>query len=92
MSAPNGWITVSGSFKKAQECESGEAVFAEEVISGEELKAYRAAVNPEEMHTTKKQVSDQTPSFKAAQETKKVDLKEGDSSKQVSIGSGLDPK
>ena len=92
MPAPNGWITISGSFKKAQECESGEAAFAEEVISGEELKAYRAAVNPDEMHTTKKQVSDHTPSFKAAQETKKVDLKEGDSSKQVSIGSGLDPK
>ena len=44
------------------------------------------------MHTTKKQVSDQTPSFKGAQETKKVDLKEGDSSKQVSVGSNLDPK
>ena len=49
-------------------------------------------VNPEEMHMTKKRVSDHTPSFKAAQDTKKVDLKEGDSSKQVSIGSGLDPK
>ena len=61
-------------------------------ISGEELKAYRAAVNPDEMHISKKQVFDQAPSFKAAQETKKVDLKEGDSSKQVSIGSGLDPK
>ena len=75
-----------------QECESGEATFAEEVISGEELKAYTAAVNSDEMHTTKKQVFDQTPSFKAAQETKKVDLKEGDSSKQVSIGSGMEPK
>ena len=27
--APNGWITVSGSFKKAQECEEGESAFAE---------------------------------------------------------------
>ena len=67
-------------------------MFAEQVISGEELKGYRASVNPEEMHTTKKQISDQTPSFKAAQETKKVDLKEGDSSKQVSVGSNLYPK
>ena len=49
-------------------------------------------MNPEEMHTTKKQVSDQTLSFKADQETKKVDLKEGDPSKQVSVGSNLDPK
>ena len=44
------------------------------------------------MHTTKKQVTDQTPAFKAANETKKVDLKEGDPSKQVTIGAGLDPK
>ena len=89
---PNGWITVSGDFKKARECEEGEAAFAKQVISSEELKGYRASVNPEEMHMTKKHVSDQTPSFKAAQETKKVDLKEGDPSKQVSVGSTLDPK
>ena len=44
------------------------------------------------MHTTKKQVSDQEPSFKVAQETKKVDLLPGDLSKQASIGSNLDPK
>ena len=44
------------------------------------------------MHTTKKQVSDHNPAFKATDKTKKVDLKEGDPSKQLTIGTGLDPK
>ncbi|KAK1697021.1 hypothetical protein QYE76_013718 [Lolium multiflorum] len=37
---PNGWITVSGDYKKARDCEEGEAAFAESVISGEELQGY----------------------------------------------------
>src|SRR3954464_11421211 len=89
---PNGMITVTGSLKKEQECKLGEASFAESVLSGEELKGYRALVNPEEMHTTKKQVSDHEPSFKSAQGTKKVELVPGDSSKQVSVGSNLNSK
>jgi hypothetical protein len=56
---PKGMITVSGDYKKAHECELGEAAFAESVISGEELKGYRAAVDPTEMQTTKKQISEQ---------------------------------
>ncbi|KAK1662864.1 hypothetical protein QYE76_051023 [Lolium multiflorum] len=55
----------------------GEAAFAESVISGEELQGYRAAVDPTEMQTTKKQISEQKTSFKAAIETKKHDLVEG---------------
>ncbi|KAK1686058.1 hypothetical protein QYE76_046906 [Lolium multiflorum] len=35
------------------------------------------------MHTTKKQISDQKTSFKAAIDTKKVDLKEGDATKEL---------
>src|SRR4051812_3281222 len=88
----NDMITVAGSFKKAQECELGEAAFAESVLSGEELKGYRAEVNPQEMHITKNQVSDHEPSFKEAHETKKVDLVPGDSSEQVSFGSNLNEK
>ena len=56
------------------------------------MQGYRAAVDPAEMHTTKKQIFDQKTTLKAAIETKKVDLKEGDASKQVSVGTGLDPK
>ncbi|KAK1653375.1 hypothetical protein QYE76_071180 [Lolium multiflorum] len=80
---PKGMITISGDYKKAHECELGEAAFAESVISGEELKGYRAAVDPTEMQTTKKQISEQKTSFKPAIETKKHDLIPGDSSKQV---------
>ncbi|KAK1648507.1 hypothetical protein QYE76_066312 [Lolium multiflorum] len=82
---PNGWITVSGDYKKARDCEEGEAAFAESVISGEELQGYRAAVDPTEMQTTKKQISEQKTSFKAAIETKKHDLVEGDNSKQIGL-------
>ncbi|KAK1632952.1 hypothetical protein QYE76_007267 [Lolium multiflorum] len=86
---PNGMITISGDYKKAHECELGEAAFAESVISGEELKGYRAAVDPTEMQTTKKQISEHKNSFKAAIETKKVNFKEGDDSKQRSDMSGV---
>ncbi|KAK1670039.1 hypothetical protein QYE76_058198 [Lolium multiflorum] len=86
---PNGMITVSGDYKKAHECELGEAAFAESVISGEELKSYRATVDPKEMHITKKQISEQKTSFKAAIETKKIDFKEGDTTKQPSDMSGV---
>ncbi|KAK1679506.1 hypothetical protein QYE76_040354 [Lolium multiflorum] len=86
---PNGMITISGDYKKAHECELGEAAFAESVISGEELKSYRAAVDPIEMQTTKKQISEHKNSFKAAIETKKVNFKEGDDSKQPSDMSGV---
>ena len=44
------------------------------------------------MPASKKQISDQAPAFKTAEETKKVDLTDGDSSQQVSIGSNMDPK
>ncbi|KAK1652596.1 hypothetical protein QYE76_070401 [Lolium multiflorum] len=86
---PNGMITISGDYKKSHECELGEAAFAESVISGEELKGYRAAVDPTEMQTTKRQISEQKNSFKAAIETKNIDLKKGDASKQPSDMSGV---
>ncbi|KAK1616422.1 hypothetical protein QYE76_021939 [Lolium multiflorum] len=60
---PKGMITISGDYKKAHECELGEAAFAESVISGEELKGYRAAVDPTEMQTTKKQISEQRATY-----------------------------
>ncbi|KAK1693488.1 hypothetical protein QYE76_010185 [Lolium multiflorum] len=88
---PNGMITVSGDYKKAHKCELGEAAFAESVITGEELQGYRAAVDPKEMHTTKKQISEQKTLFKAVIDTKKIDHKIGDSSKQVSVGDSMNP-
>ncbi|KAK1602964.1 hypothetical protein QYE76_027164 [Lolium multiflorum] len=89
---PKGMITISGDYKKAHECELGEPAFAESVLSAEELQGYRAAVDPTEMQTTKKQISEQKNSFRAAIETKKVNFKEDDATKQVSIGANMDPK
>jgi hypothetical protein len=38
MPGPDGIITIYGSFRKAKECEEGEAAFTEAVFSGEEFK------------------------------------------------------
>jgi hypothetical protein len=56
------------------------------------LQGYRAAVDPSEMQTTKKQISEQKNSFKDAIDTKKVNLLVGDNSKKVSVGADLGPK
>ncbi|KAK1665409.1 hypothetical protein QYE76_053568 [Lolium multiflorum] len=77
ISGPNGMITISGDYKKARDCEEGEAAFAESVISREEVQGYRAVVDSSEMQTTKKQISEQKTSFKVAIDTKKHDLIEG---------------
>ena len=37
MPGPNGTITINGNFKKAKECERGNAAFAEAVLHAEEL-------------------------------------------------------
>jgi hypothetical protein len=52
MPGPDGIITVYGSFRKAKECEDGEAAFAEAVFFGEEFKEIQAATDPAEMPPT----------------------------------------
>jgi hypothetical protein len=92
MPGPNGVITVSGNFKKSQESELGEAAFAEVVLYGEELKDIQSKRDPTEMPTSRKQIIDSAPAFKAANDTKPVELVEGNSSKITTIGTSLDPK
>jgi hypothetical protein len=57
-------IIVYGSFKKAKECEEGEATFAEAILFGKEFKTIHAARDPSEMPTSKKEVSSSPPRFK----------------------------
>jgi hypothetical protein len=57
MPGPEGIITVYGSFKKAKECEDGEAAFVEAVLFGEEFKEIHDAMDPSEMLTYKQEVS-----------------------------------
>ena len=92
MPGPNGTITVSGNFKKAQECELGEAAFAESVLYGEELKEIRSTQDKTEMPSAKKQIYEFVPTFKVADDTKKVELEVGNSAKTATIGAHLDPK
>ena len=88
---PNGTITVNGNFKKAKECERGNAAFAEAVLHAEELAMLKKETDTS--HPPEKvQTAEPKKTFKASEETKKEDLVPGDNSKQVTIGSGLDDK
>jgi hypothetical protein len=53
MPGPDGIIIVYDSFRKAKECEDGEAAFAEAVFFGEEFKEIHAATDPAEMPASK---------------------------------------
>ena len=89
-----GTIAVHGSRKIALDCEEGEAAYAESVCATEELKFYKDNVDPADMTPQKKPTTEHDPPlmFKPANETKLVDFVPGDSSKQFSISTNLDPK
>ena len=70
----------------------GEAAFAESVLYGEELQEFQKEADAAEMPSTKKQVSDSAPAFKAAVDTKTVELVEGEPSKTTAIGTNLTPQ
>jgi hypothetical protein len=61
MPSPDGIITIYGSFRKAKECEDGEAAFVEAVFFGEEFKEIHAAMDPAEMPASKQEVSASRP-------------------------------
>jgi hypothetical protein len=67
---PDGIINVFGSFKKAKECEDGEAAFTEAVFFGDEFKEIHTAMDPVEMLASKQEVSASPPSFKPTVDTK----------------------
>ena len=94
MPGHKGTITVHGSRKIALECEEGDAAYAELVWAMEELKFYKDNVDPADMTPLKKPTTEHDPTlkFKPADETKLVDFLPGDSSKQFSINTNLDPK
>ena len=87
---PNGIITVHGDIDRAIECEKGNAVFAESVIATEQLEQLKLQVDPNDMTIVKKPTQDSRDKFQSAQETKRIPLVEGDSSKTAVIGSHMD--
>jgi hypothetical protein len=92
MPGPEGIITVYGSFRKAKECEDGEAAFTEAVFFGEEFKEIHAATDPAEMPASKQEVSASPPTFKPTVDTKQVELVAGDAAKTTPIGTNLSLK
>jgi hypothetical protein len=92
MLGPEGIFTVYGSFRKAKECEDGEAAFAEAVFFGEEFKEIHAATDPAKMPASKQEVSTSPPTFKPTADTKQVELVAGDAAKTTSIGTNLSTK
>jgi hypothetical protein len=92
MPGPDGIITVYGSFRKAKDCEEGEATFVEAVFFGEEFKEIHVATDPAEMPASKQEVSASPPTFKPIVDTKQVELVAGDAAKTTSIGTNLSPK
>ena len=94
---PKGIKTVCGDAEKAVECEKKSAEEAEAILAveaAEELAKLALEVDPEDNTVVKRPMTEAdspTQSFKPVQDTKKIDLVEGDSSKQVVISPNLDP-
>jgi hypothetical protein len=81
MPGPDGIITIYGSFRKAKECEEGEAAFTVAVFFGEEFKEIHAAMDPAEMPASKQEVFASPPTFKPTVDTKQVELVACDAAK-----------
>ncbi|KAI4983569.1 hypothetical protein ZWY2020_025435 [Hordeum vulgare] len=94
MPGPKGPIIISDNRKIAQECEEGDAVYAESACAAEELKFHQSNVDPTDMTPLKRSTIDSEPplKFKPTDYTKAIDFTPGDSTKQFTIGAGLDPK
>jgi hypothetical protein len=92
MPGPDGIITIYGIFRKAKECEEGEATFAEAVFFGEEFQEIHATTDPGEMLASKHEIFASPPTFKPTVDTKWVELVAGDAAKTTSIGTNLSPK
>ena len=73
----------------AFECERGDAAMAETACAQEELKFYKAHVDPEDNSVLKKPATKEKIKFKYAHDTKQVDFVPGESSKQFTIGAHL---
>ncbi|KAI4991864.1 hypothetical protein ZWY2020_040250 [Hordeum vulgare] len=91
---PKGTITINGDRKIDQECEEGDAAYAESACAAEELKFHQANVDPADMTPLKRPTIDSEPHlmFKLTDDTKVIDFTPGNSTKQFTIGTGLDPK
>ena len=65
---------------------------AEIACAQEELKFYKAHVDPEDNTVLKKLATEKKMKFKSAQDTKHVDFVPGDSSRKFTVGAHLSDK
>ena len=91
---PKGPITVDGDRRIARECEEGDAAYAKTACATEELKFHQSHVDPADMTPLQRPTINSEPllKFKPADDTKVINFTLGDSTKQFTIGAGLDPK
>ena len=95
---PRGLIVVHGDPDAALACEDegarmADAVVATEIDTTAELAKIADGVDLSDPSILKKpaRVTPSAPTFETSKDTRKVDLVEGDSSRQVVIGTGLSP-
>ncbi|KAK1649498.1 hypothetical protein QYE76_067303 [Lolium multiflorum] len=94
MPGPRGVITVHGDPEMALECEDNsaklaDAVIAEELDNNVELAKYPVDHNDPAILEKPTELDSSAATFKPTTDTRQVDLVENDSSRQVTIGTGL---
>ena len=94
MPGPRGVITVRGDPEMALECEDNSAKLADAVIAEErdnatELAKYPTNTNDPAILEKPTELHSSSLTFQAATDTRRVDLVEGDSSRQITIGTCL---
>ena len=87
---PRGIITVHGDLDKSIECEQGNAVYAENAVSVEELEKLKLEVDPADMTSVKRPTLETGLTFQSAQDTKRIYLVPGSSAQQAVLGAHMD--
>ena len=74
------------------QCDNGDAAVVEKACAAEELKFYKAQVDPADRTVLQRTTAEEKETFKPAQDTKMIDFTPGDSSQQFAIGTNLTDK
>jgi hypothetical protein len=89
---PKGVITISCNGQKAAECELGGSAISQLAVNRRELAEMIKEVDKTDMTPTKRPAKESDVQFEAAQDTKRIALEKGDSSKEAIIGANLSAK
>ena len=95
MPGPNGVITISGDYRRSMECASAGSLLAESLVIAAEKKRIHEVValaQSAQLGIPSPANPQQTATFQAAKESKKVGVDESNPEHTVIIGAGLDSK